>query len=65
MTRSDTTSPATRATITLNRPEALNALLAAHDPAEPRAAYEEVETNDDIWLMIVTGNGGRSAPAPT
>ena len=44
------------ATITLNRPEALNA-LSPHMITELRAAYDEVETNDDIWLMIVTGNG--------
>jgi enoyl-CoA hydratase/carnithine racemase len=44
------------ATITLNRPDALNA-LSPHMIAELRAAYDEVEGDDDIWLMIVTGTG--------
>ena len=44
------------ATITLNRPEALNA-LSPHMVSELRAAYDEAEGDDDIWLMIVTANG--------
>ena len=44
------------ATITLNRPEALNA-LSPHMITELRAAYDEVESDDNIWLMIVTGTG--------
>ena len=44
------------ATITLNRPEALNA-LSPHMITELRAAYDEAENDDDIWLMIVTGTG--------
>ena len=48
------------ATITLNRPEALNA-LSPHMITELRAAYDEAENDDGIWLMIVTGTGGRSA----
>ena len=44
------------ATITLNRPQALNA-LSPHMIGELRTAYAEVEANDDIWLMIVTGAG--------
>ena len=44
------------ATITLNRPQALNA-LSPHMITELRAAYDEAESDDDIWLMIVTGNG--------
>ena len=44
------------ATITLNRPQALNA-LSPHMITELRAAYDEAEGDDDIWLMIVTGNG--------
>jgi enoyl-CoA hydratase/carnithine racemase len=44
------------ATITLNRPEALNAL---HPPmlAELRAAYAEAEADDDVWTTVVTGAG--------
>lgn len=45
-----------KATITLNRPEALNA-LSPHMVAELRAAYDEAEGDDNIWLMIVTGTG--------
>src|SRR6476620_6597947 len=44
------------ATITLNRPEALNA-LSPHMITELRAAYDAAESDDNIWLMIVTGNG--------
>ncbi|MGW6117893.1 enoyl-CoA hydratase/isomerase family protein [Nocardia sp. NPDC055165] len=44
------------ATITLNRPDALNA-LSPHMITELRAAYEEAENDDKIWLLIVTGNG--------
>ncbi|MHA3022863.1 enoyl-CoA hydratase/isomerase family protein [Mycobacterium sp. BMJ-28] len=44
------------ATITLNRPDALNA-LSPHMITELRAAYDEAENDDNIWLMIVTGNG--------
>src|SRR5690348_1057241 len=44
------------ATITLNRPEALNA-LSPHMITELRAAYDDAETDDDVWLLIVTGAG--------
>ncbi|MFD4351311.1 enoyl-CoA hydratase/isomerase family protein [Nocardia sp. NPDC058518] len=44
------------ATITLNRPEALNA-LSPHMITELRAAYDEAETDDKVWLLIVTANG--------
>jgi enoyl-CoA hydratase/carnithine racemase len=44
------------ATITLNRPQALNA-LSPHMITELRAAYAEAEGDDDIWLLIVTGIG--------
>ena len=45
-----------KATITLNRPNALNA-LSPHMITELRAAYDEAENNDDIWILIVTGTG--------
>ncbi|MCX4096777.1 enoyl-CoA hydratase/isomerase family protein [Nocardia sp. alder85J] len=44
------------ATITLNRPEALNA-LSPHMIGELRAAYDEAEHDDEVWLLIVTGTG--------
>lgn len=44
------------ATITLNRPEALNA-LSPHMVTELRAAYTEAENDDRVWLIIVTGTG--------
>ncbi|WP_019927233.1 enoyl-CoA hydratase/isomerase family protein [Nocardia sp. BMG111209] len=44
------------ATITLNRPEALNA-LSPHMIGELRAAYHEAEHDDRVWLLIVTGTG--------
>lgn len=44
------------ATITLNRPHALNA-LSPHTVAELRAAYDEVENDDGVWLLVVTGTG--------
>lgn len=44
------------ATITLNRPEALNA-LSPHMVSELRAAYAEAENDETVWLLIVTGTG--------
>jgi enoyl-CoA hydratase/carnithine racemase len=44
------------ATITLNRPEALNALSPAM-VGELRTAYAEAEADDEVWLLLVTGNG--------
>ncbi len=44
------------ATITLNRPEALNA-LSPHMVTELRAAYDEAENDDKVWLLVVTGAG--------
>ncbi|HZU46599.1 MAG TPA: enoyl-CoA hydratase-related protein [Mycobacterium sp.] len=44
------------ATITLNRPDALNA-LSPHMVAELRAAYDEAENDERVWLLIVTGTG--------
>jgi enoyl-CoA hydratase/carnithine racemase len=45
-----------KATITLNRPEALNA-LSPHMITELRAAYDDAENDADVWLLIVTGTG--------
>jgi len=45
-----------KATITMNRPDALNA-LSPHMITELRAAYEQAEDDDHVWLMIVTANG--------
>ena len=44
------------ATITLNRPGALNA-LSPHMITELRAAYDEAENDDKVWSLIVTGAG--------
>lgn len=44
------------ATITLNRPQALNA-LSPHMVTELRSAYDEAENDDNVWLTIVTGTG--------
>ena len=45
-----------KATITLNRPDALNA-LSPHMITELRTAYDEAENDDNIWILIVTGTG--------
>lgn len=45
-----------KATITMNRPDALNA-LSPHMITELRAAYQRAEDDDNVWLMIVTANG--------
>ncbi|WP_273732489.1 enoyl-CoA hydratase/isomerase family protein [Mycolicibacterium septicum] len=45
-----------KATITLNRPDALNA-LSPHMITELRAAYNQAENDDNVWLMIVTATG--------
>jgi enoyl-CoA hydratase/carnithine racemase len=44
------------ATITLNRPEALNALSPSM-VGELRTAYAEAEADDQVWLLLVTGTG--------
>ena len=44
------------ATITLNRPEQLNALSPAMI-RELREAYARAEADADVWLLLVTGNG--------
>jgi len=44
------------ATITLNRPDALNA-LSPDMISELRSAYDEAENDDNIWILIVTGTG--------
>jgi enoyl-CoA hydratase/carnithine racemase len=45
-----------KATITLNRPDALNA-LSPFMITELRNAYDEAENDDNVWLLIVTGAG--------
>jgi enoyl-CoA hydratase/carnithine racemase len=45
-----------KATITLNRPGALNA-LSPHMVTELRHAYDEAENDDNVWILIVTGTG--------
>src|SRR4051794_3401454 len=44
------------ATITLNRPDALNALSPSMIN-ELRRAYAAAEADDDVWTLLVTGNG--------
>jgi enoyl-CoA hydratase/carnithine racemase len=44
------------ATITLNRPEALNALSPSMIN-ELRHAYAAAEADDDVWILLVTGTG--------
>ncbi|MFW0783370.1 enoyl-CoA hydratase/isomerase family protein [Gordonia sp. CPCC 206044] len=44
------------ATITLNRPDALNA-RSPHMITELRAAYAAAEDDDQVWLLLVTANG--------
>ena len=43
-------------TLSLNRPEALNALSPAMI-GELRQAYADAEADDDVWLLLVTGTG--------
>lgn len=45
--------------ITINRPEARNALNRATDQALHRA-WQEFRDNDDLWVAIVNGSGGKS-----
>lgn len=44
------------ATIIFNRPDRLNALSPAM-VSELRQAYADAEADDDVWLLLVTGNG--------
>ena len=45
-----------KAIITLNRPDALNA-LSPHMVTELRTAYDMAEQDDTVWLLIVTATG--------
>jgi len=45
--------------VTLNRPEARNAVNAAVTEAVAEA-IDELEADDDIWVLVVTGAGDRS-----
>ncbi|MFL6120395.1 enoyl-CoA-hydratase DpgD [Actinophytocola sp.] len=47
------------ARVTLNRPEVLNAMnLAMH--AELCAAWDDIEADDEIWVVVLTGAGDRA-----
>ncbi|WIM94392.1 enoyl-CoA hydratase-related protein [Actinoplanes oblitus] len=47
------------ATVTLDRPEVLNAMdLAMH--AELGEIWDDVEADDDVWVVVLTGAGDRS-----
>jgi dehydration protein DpgD len=47
------------ATVTLNRPEVLNAMdLAMHE--ELAAVWDEVEADDEVWVVVLTGAGDRA-----
>lgn len=45
--------------ITINRPEARNAINGATSKAIG-AAFDEVETDDDVWAVVLTGAGEKS-----
>jgi enoyl-CoA hydratase len=51
-------------TITLNRPKARNAVNRALAEGVA-AALERLDTDDDLRVGVITGAGGRSAPAWT
>ena len=44
------------ATITFNRPDRLNAINLTME-RELRDAYVRAEADDDVWTIVVTGNG--------
>src|SRR5215471_13307696 len=44
------------ATITLNRPDKLNAWTALME-SEVRSAMEEAESDDNVWVIVLTGAG--------
>ncbi|PXX60924.1 crotonobetainyl-CoA hydratase/dehydration protein DpgD [Nocardia tenerifensis] len=47
------------ATVRLNRPHVLNAMnLAMH--AELSRVWDDIEADDDIWLVVLSGAGGRA-----
>jgi enoyl-CoA hydratase len=48
--------------LTINRPEARNAINGAVSRAFA-AAFDELETDDDCWVVIVTGSGDKAFSA--
>ena len=50
--------------VTMNRPEARNA-LSGEMLAIMTDAWDQVDSDPDIRVAILTGAGGTSAPAPT
>ena len=52
-TRSTTASRRSR----FNRPDQLNAVSPADDRASCAQAYAAAEADDDVWILLVTGNG--------
>ena len=48
--------------ITMNRPEVMNA-MNAQLRYELSRSFDEVEKNDDIWIAVLTGAGGRAFSA--
>jgi len=53
------------ATLTLNRPDAMNA-INADLLRDLRATCRELEADDQVWAVVVRGSGsGRSAPGRT
>jgi len=48
--------------VTINRPEVMNALHAEAN-AEMRDAFERFRSDDEAWVAIVTGAGGRAFSA--
>jgi len=53
-----------RATVTLNRPEVLNA-FDFKMLRELARAFEDASWDDDIRVVVITGEDVRSASAPT
>ena len=48
--------------LTINRPEARNAINGAVSLAFA-AAFDELEADDDCWVVIVTGSGDKAFSA--
>ena len=49
--------------LTINRPEARNAINLRHRHGAVAAALDEIEADDDVWVVVLTAAGDKAFSA--